>query len=467
MDYNRRTVLQYFEQQKDYMDARIADGIEKYRKGDVVLQFLDQQGAPLTGVSAHVKLKNHAFNFGANLFQLDTLVNYSSDPEKYQDWFVSGYDLRNLSDYRERNQKWREEFKNMFNFATLPFYWSAMEPERGRFRFSSDTPHIHRRPPADFCLKFCEENAIRAKAHCLNYDGADPKWVQNFDHDADVRYWLENYMRECAKRYKDVIKGWEVTNETLVLYPQPAGESKFYFHPDFVHWSFTKAREYFKNNELIINDNHETVWQYYLHYRSSYYMQLKQELAQGTPIDTIGMQYHFFYPRNEEMKMAEKFYNPKFIFEVLDLYAEFGKPMQITEITIPSYSNEPQDEEIQAEILKNLYSIFFSYPNMEAIVYWNLAEGYLGPIFDMTAGENAYYGGFLRQDLSRKPAYDVLYDLIHNQWSTNIEANISDNGLLEFRGFYGDYELTLIYNGEKIEREFSVNKDTGKIIVRI
>ena len=156
------------------------------------------------------------------------------------------------------------------------------------------------------------------------------------------------------------------------------------------------------------------------------------------------------------MKMAEKFYNPKFIYDVLDTYADFNLPIQLTEITIPSYSNDPEDEEIQAQILKNLYSIWFSHKNMESIVYWNMVEGYLGPVLDMTQGENYYYGGFVRNDFTLKPAYETLYNLIHKQWHT--KESVTGNEL-DFRGFYGNYDIKIEFGGNVTELSADFLKD--------
>lgn len=51
------------------------------------------------------------------------------------------------------------------------------------------------------------------------------------------------------------------------------------------------------------------------------------------------------------------FYDPQCLFDVMDTYSALGRPIQITEITIPAYSNDPGDEEVQAEILRELYRI--------------------------------------------------------------------------------------------------------------
>ena len=142
----------------------------------------------------------------------------------------------------------------------------------------------------------------------------------------------------------------------------------------------------------------------------------------------------------------------------MDLYSRFGKPLQITEVTVPAYSWESEDEELQAEIIEKLYSIWFSHPNVEQIVYWNLVDGYAhlwdpdpekiaASQGDMTIGENYYHGGLLRFDLSPKPAYNKIKELLEERWHTEAEIVTDENGKAEFRGFYGDYDITV--NGGK------------------
>lgn len=145
------------------------------------------------------------------------------------------------------------------------------------------------------------------QAHCLNYDAFSTKWVQALETSEEVKTVLDRHFKECAERFAEDVPEWEVTNETLVLYPQPNRETKFLKEEDFVSWSFDKARQYFKNNKLIINGNHETVWEQFIGYRSAYYMQIKQELEKGTPIDAIGLQCHIFYKRDEEEKWLQSF----------------------------------------------------------------------------------------------------------------------------------------------------------------
>ena len=98
---------------------------------------------------------------------------------------------------------------------------------------------------------------------------------------------------------------------------------------------------------------------------------------------------------------------------------------------------------------------------MEAIIYWNLVDGYaaFAPQGDMTAGENKFFGGLMRFDMTKKPAYDALYNLIHKEWHTELETGTDESGTASFRGFYGDYELEITVDGKKYTKAISTSRD--------
>ena len=429
----RKDVLLPFLREKEYMDERVSSGIEAYRKGYGRLSFKDAEGKPLEGVKIRLEQKTHDFRFGANLFMLDELPT------------------------DEKNEVYKSRFAALFNLATLPFYWKDLEPEPGKPRFSKGSPRVYRRPAVDLCLEFCEANGIEPKAHCLNYAFWTPDWVPK--EIKEEKRLLTKRFSELAARYSGRIPGWEVTNETLFTRPVNPPMA-FYNDPDFVHWSFKEAERLFPTNDLIINDACGNIWgNTFNSTRSNYYLQIKDELARGSRIDTIGMQYHMFYRKEDELRETEQFYDPRRLYAVMDRYADFGKPLQVTELTIPAYSENEEDEELQAEIIKNIYSMWFSHPNMEAIIYWNLIDGYaaFAPQGDMTAGENYYYGGLLRYDGTPKPAYKVLSDLIKKEWHTSLALDAASEA--SFKGFYGDYDMTVLANGKEYSFPFHLAKD--------
>lgn len=421
---NRRdTALRYFDENRDFMDSYVKAQIEQNRKGTVKVSIKDKDGNPVSGAKIKIKQKDHEFKFGANIFMLDELET------------------------DEKNKIYRDEFAKTFNLATIPFYWDAFEPEEGKPRFSADSEKIYRRPPSDLCVDYCLEKGIEPKCHCLNYDNFIPSWLKDADVETHKKA-LEKRFRELAEHYADVIPSWEVTNETF-YFPAWRYNTKFYKQDDFVEWSFRMADRYFKNNRLIINDF--TVFDdNYVGNRSKYYMQVERLIRNGiTHLDSIGMQFHSFFPQEDEERKAQTLYNPVYLYEVFDTYAKLGKKLQMTEMTIPAYSNSEEDEAVQAELIENVYRVFFSHPAMEAAIYWNVVDGYaaFAPQGDMKAGENKYFGGVRRFDLSEKPASKVLKNLFQKEWHTETESTTDDGGVAKLRGFYGEYDAKIICNG--------------------
>ena len=433
MGEDRRKILEKFEANRDELERSVQDGIEAYRKGGAVVKAVDSEGKPIAGAKVIVRQKNHAFRYGANLFMLDELET----PEK--------------------NEKYKEAFKRIFNMATLPFYWSDLEPEEGKPRYAKDSPKIYRRPAPDLCIEYCKQNGIEPREHALAYDQFFPEWL----YDADIFKIKKKFEQRCAEisaRYGADIRTIEVTNETWWA----QGKTAIYNDPDFVEYSFKTARKYFGANELSINE-HSGVWEDNARTDDRYYMQVENALMKGAEIDAIGMQYHMFHRAEDEYERTRRTYDPNHLRAIMDLYGRFNKPIQITEVTIPAYSNKPEDEQLQAEIIRWLYSIWFSQPQVEQIIYWNLVDGYaaFAPQGDMTAGENYYYGGLMRFDLTPKPAYDMIDTLFNKEWRTNLDIEANADGETSFRGFYGDYELTVQSGDKSVTKSVTLSK-TGK-----
>ena len=436
--YDPDTVLQHFRRHAAETDARVRAGVEENRKASATLLFEDAEGRPCETTHVEVRQKSHDFKYGANLFMLGE-----------------------FPDGAEKNALYEERFSAAFNLATLPFYWCGVEPEEGKLRYAKDSPPLYRRPTPDLCLEWCEAHGIEPKAHCLNYTGgcATPEWLHG-DVAREKRL-LEKRFRELAERYAHRIPMWEVTNETLLWIPSRLALSEFFAEPDLVEWSFKTAETHFPANRLIINETQDRIWEEFRGTRSCYYLQIENALLKGCRIDGVGMQAHSFWGTDKEniARKARYQYDPRLIFDVLDTFALLGRPIQITEITIPAYSDDPADEAVQAEILRELYRIWFSHPAMEAIVYWNVPDGYAAGAEpgDCSQGENVYRGGLCRFDLSPKPAYDAIQELFGREWRTDFVRDVS-GGRLDFRGFCGTYEITATSNGRTTKQTIHVGR---------
>lgn len=429
---DRRKVLEQFEKQKDFMKDRVQSGIESYRKGNAGITLKDRDGNPVSNVKIRVTQKNHEFKFGANLFMLDELET------------------------DEKNRIYKQRFADVFNMATLPFYWDATEPERGKTRYEKDSEKLYRRPPIDLCLEFCEQNNIEPREHALAYEHFFPDWLKEatvFEAKAQV----QKRFSQIAERYRDRIPTIEVTNEM----EWDEGKTVLYNQPDYIEWCFKTAETYFPANQLVVNEWTGLPWGDRCRTSDKYYSYIEANLLKGARIDAIGMQFHMFYSKEEEYRQTRPYYDPGKLYAHMDLYSNFAKPLQVTEVTIPAYSNDPEDEAIQAELIEYLYSVWFSHPNMEQIIYWNLVDGYaaFAKQGDMTQGENYYYGGLLRFDMTPKPAYYTIKNLIEKKWHTEETIITDESGTAGFRGFYGMYELELTVDKKVITKEICLRKN--------
>ncbi len=442
MKYDRNAVLDLFRLRAADTDARVKAGIEANRKGSWLFSFVGKNGEALENVHVRLRQMAHDFRYGADLFMLDEIV-----------------------DSKVKNEEYKARFAEAFNLATCPFYWTGLEPEEGKVRYAKDSPRIYRRPTPDLCIEWCERNGIEPKSHILNYSSQTPEWAVG-DVDREKRLLVKRF-RELSERYAHRVRMWEVTNETLWGANFTSNTTgNLYHQDDLIEWSFKTAERFFPANRLIINEAHCRIWNdaWFQRNRSPYYMQIERALLKGARIDAIGLQFHMFHGNAEKRahiaNMAKTYYDPQRLFDVLETYASLGKPLQITEITIPAYSNDPGDEAVQAEILRELYRIWFSVRGMEAIIYWNLPDGYAHAAEpgDFTQGENIYYGGLCRFDMTPKPAYHVVKDLFEKEWRTNVDAEAA--GRYVFRGFYGTYDAEFTSKGQTIRRKIKLGRET-------
>lgn len=432
MEEKRSIYMSSYENNREYVDTRVKEGIEAHRKGDCRVRFSDKDGNPLAGKTVTLTQKTHDFKYGANIFLLDEFGD------------------------EEKNALYRAQFKEYFNLATVPFYWKDLEPEEGKPRYDKDSPKVYRRPAPDLCVEYCEENGITPKLHCLVYDHFNPDWLFKYsDEEQIARY--EKRFDEIAKRYGGKMFEMEVINEQFLVNRL---RSEILKTPHAVNDMFALARKHFPREKLTINEGNpmmdigNNLWY------GRYFLQCQSLLAQGVDIDRIGMQHHLFvgaWTENEEqyegdLRASGYFSDPMMFYRALDRMATLGKPLEITEVTIPTFGETEEDEQLQADMLRMWFSVWFSHPAVDCVVYWNTVEGmaYDAPGWQ----ENICRGGLWHNDLTPKKAALTLKKLFCEEWHTDLTLTTDEEGFVSFRGFYGDY--TALLDGK--EYSFGLHK---------
>ena len=425
-----KELIKEFDRLSPFTDGMIERGIETHRKGLFAVKVTDKDGRPLPGVPVRFRLSRHEFKFGCALFLLDQFPD------------------------EERNTAYRECFPQVFNYGVMPLYWDTLEPEEGKPRFAAGSPNIYRRPALDLVRDYCRENHIGIKGHCLMYNSFNPGWMPRDRR--SLKMAVERRSRQIAERYGGDIIDLDVINEMYTVYRNAHGEfGKRDFpicdEPGHEKWCFDTAKRYFPYSRLFWNEGcYETFGaNQYTGDKSVYYLMLKRWLGEGAPIGGIGMQFHAFSGDEAQQRAI---YNPYRAMDVFKLYSGFGLPIHISEVSIPSWSNEPGDEEAQAELTERMYRLWFSQEYVEAVVWWNLADGMA------FGGENVFHAGLFRNDMTPKKAWEALDRLVNREWRTEETAVTNEDGRAYFRGFYGDY--TVEAGGVSEERPFR-KENTG------
>lgn len=387
------------------VEARIRDGIERHRKGDATLVVVDAAGRPVAGAQIEVAQTGHEFLFGCNAFVLGQLAT------------------------PELNARYEAAFTQLFNFATVPFYWEGTEPARGELRYEEPARDIWRRPPPDRFLPWAEKNNLTLKGHPLLWHAYNPAWVPRDPEELRALY--RKRFREIAGRFGTRIPIWDVVNESRVC---PTNHPFFRRDGDYVKWAFAEAAPLFPaDRTLMINE--VTTFNFPPAEKNAYFEQVKALLAQGAAVRGIGFQYHFFRRAALDGYLNGPNHDATRLLDLYEKFAGFDRPLYITEITIPSAGEG--GETLQAEVVRDLYRLWFSAPRMAGITWWNLGDG------TAVKGENEAQGGLMDDNLQPKAAYRALDQLINTEWKTRTRVETDARGRATFRGFYGPYRLSI------------------------
>lgn len=398
--------------ESDELQARIDAGIREHRMSDATVRVTGANGQPLADVEVKVEQTASDFLFGANLFMLG---GYGSAAE---------------------NARYEEAFVRLFNAATVPLYWKDLEPEPGRPRFGADSEPIHRRPPPDAVVEFCAAHGLNMNGHCLVWDHARhsiPEWFVGL---ADKKAAIERRIRRIGERYGQRIQRWDVLNEAVLHYTEPERRPDYPLPDGYEAWAFEcAARHLPATAHCMIN---ETMYRSWVPEQSGHYRALIDELlAGGARIDGIGFQWHMFTAERQQEVLAGEFVPPREMLDTLDAFVPYRRPLHISEITIHAFDNDAPGQAIQAELARDVYRLWFSHPAVHAITWWNVPDG------GAVAGEDKIFSGLLNKDLSTKPAFDALAQLIHGDWRTETAVRTGGDGAAGFRGFHGDYTLSV------------------------
>ncbi len=458
----------YREKWNDRVQQKIDADIEKNRKADGLFRL----PADAAGRQVRVEQVLSDFIYGAHIFNYNQL----GDPES--------------------NRRYRELYGELFNSATIAFYWKTLEPVEGHPRFETaycDTedfwnqcqdpkrqPHW-RRPSTDMVVEFCQSKGIRLHGHTLvwgNNTWQYPDWLINkipFEYLMKMKFERGVYGRlpggcagepfkdmtademadampeftkeihniyfrrvsEILLRYGTKISSWDVVNESATDFENgvmvPGSRlCKSWYGPMPGDYTY----RFFKIAESLLPPSSKlNINDYNL--RPAYNEQVQDLIDRGCKVDIMGTQMHLFDPQQCKniADGEDSGLDPEQVWPLYERLGKVGRPIHLSEITITSPGEGMQGEIIQAAILRNMYRIWFSLKPMMGITWWNVVD-------DCGAPGEPSISGIFKRNMEPKLAYFAMNDLINHEWRTNLTVEADGDGQIGFRGFRGNYRLS-------------------------
>lgn len=397
-----------------------------HRLVDLEIRILGSDREPLARQPLRITQQRHAFLFGCTGFEFIPQANDE----------LEGEDLEMA---RRLEHHWFE----LFNAATLPFYWGWFEPVRG----APDTERL--RTTARWLI----DRGATIKGHPLCWHSETAPWLLDLPTEKVRASQLDRIRRE-VEGFAGLIETWDVVNEAVIMpdfdrYPNGITSlAQELGRLGLLRQTFGVARETNPAATLLIND---------FDLSEPYERLIEEALDAGVPIDAIGLQSH----------MHQGYWGEEATEHILERYARFGLPLHWSENTIVSgehmpahivdlndwqvdeWPSHPEGEARQADEVLRHYRTLFGHPAVASITWWGLADG----------GWLKAPGGFVHADGRPKPAFEALRSLVKGDWwLPTTEIVTDDAGVASFRGTAGDYEVRI---GDEVS-SISVARGQGR-----
>ena len=381
-----------------------AERIEKIRKGDLTVAVADAAGKPVPGAQVRVVQKKSAFGWGTAV-DAGHLLADGADADRYRATLLADFNKVVI----ENDLKWERWEKDRATGAKA--------------------------------VAWLREHGLPVRGHCLVWPGKKnlPQDVLAlFAKPEELGARIAGHIAEEVNAFRGQLIEWDVLNEPFTNTDVQAvlGDAVM------IDW-FKAARAADPSARLFINDYSilESGGRDSAH-QDHYFKTIKLLQDGGAPVQGIGIQGHF----SEDLTAIPR------LIEILDRFATFGLPIQITEFDINTY-----DEQLQADYTRDFLTAMFAHESTSGVLVWGFWEK------RHWIPASAFY----RADWSPRLAAKVWKELTQKKWWTESTTKTDAAGAVKVRGFLGDYDVTVFANGKTTSKTVTLTRDGTRLDLRL
>ncbi len=394
--------------------AAAAARIEQYRKGDVTVTVKDGAGAPVAGAQVRVRQRRHAFEFGT-AFVASRLID------------------QNNAD----NAVYREKLLELFN-AGSPENDLKWQPWIGEWG-GSFSPQI-----AQAGLQWAKDRGLALRGHVLVWPSTrnmpSALTAKILADDPTIPATILSHIDEITQATKTFLNEWDVLNE-----PYDNRDIMDRFGRQRMTEWFQRARTNLPTAELYINDyailsgGGSNVAK-----QDAYEETIRFIREGGGPLTGIGFQGHFSGAATGISRM----------WEILERYAAAFPDIKFR---ITEFDHTTDDEELQADFLRDFITLMVSHPKMQGVQLWGFWEG-----AHWRANAALY-----RQNWDEKPNAAAYRKLVLGDWWTDRTTRASSSGVATARGFAGSYTAEVMVGGVTRSQDFELTTAGATLTVTL
>ncbi len=297
--------------------------------------------------------------------------------------------------------------------------FDALQPSEGDFTFDA----------ADQMVGFAQSHGIEVRGHALVWHRQTPSWVFSGGRDAVLRR-MRNHIHNVLDFFQGGVYAWDVVNEAIMddgTYRTGSEDgadqsSQWYatIGEDYIAQAFRYAREADPDVKLFYND----YYNYHPVRRQAIYDLLAGLLADGVPIDGVGLQCHLNLAPGTDPNEQSYHQTVENLEAAIEMYASLGLEVQITEMDVSLYLRgitytadmfytpenvTPAIFQQQAERYRAFFEMFRRhYDVITSVTFWGIADDNSW-LSEFSSGRKDFPLLFDDQH-QPKPAFDAVMD---------------------------------------------------------